>query len=127
MVSNSFKTLLYISYVRRRPRYIRFRIQDKVLGDETLKIQTIPTTNISKTPPFKCHKGTTEKIRDYGKVIKDTGIINGKRLDIYSAYDLEGNLIHKLYYLADSVGNWIKSKLKYYENGKVVKEVRSER
>lgn len=86
-----------------------------------MKIQ--PTNNIV----FKCHKSSVEKIRDFGKVIKDTGIINGKRLDIYSAYDLEGNLIHKLYYLADSVGNWIKSKLKYYENGKVVKEVRSER
>lgn len=92
-----------------------------------MKIQPIPTTNISKTPPFKCHKGTTEKLRDYGKVIKDTGFINGKKLEIYSAYSKEGKLLHKLYYLADSVGNWLKSKLKYYENGKVIKEIRSEK
>ena len=92
-----------------------------------MKIQPIPTTSISKTPPFKCHQGTTEKLRDYGKVIKDTGFINGKKLEIYSAYSKEGKLLHKLYYLADSVGNWLKSKLKYYENGKVVKTIRSER
>lgn len=88
-----------------------------------MKIQPIPTTNIN----YKCHKGTTEKIRDYGKVIKDTGFINDKKLEIYSAYSKEGKLLHKLYYLADSLGNWLKSKLKYYENGKVVKEIRSEK
>lgn len=92
-----------------------------------MKIQPIPTTNISKTPPFKCHKSTTEKIRDYGKVIQDTGAFKGYKLDVYSAYDTEGRLIHKLYYLSDSLGNWLKSKLKYYENGKFVKEIRSEK
>lgn len=77
---------------------------------------------------FKCHQGTTEKLRDYGKVIKDTGFIYGKKLEIYSAYSREGKLLHKLYYLADMVGNWIKSKLKYYdEDGKVYKIVRSEK
>ena len=77
---------------------------------------------------FKCHKGTTEKLRDYGKVIKDTGFINNKKLEIYSAYSHEGKLLHKLYYLADAVGNWIKSKLKYYdENGNCYKTVRSEK
>ena len=76
---------------------------------------------------FKCHQGTTEKLRDYGKVIKDTGFINGKKLEIYSAYSREGKLLHKLYYLADAVGNWIKSKLKYYdETGNCYKTVRSE-
>ena len=89
-----------------------------------MKIQPIPTTSISKTPPFKCHKGTTEKLREYGKVIQDTGIFKGNKLDIYTAYDKEGNLMHKLYYLSDSVGNWIKSKLKYYgKNGKCYKTV----
>lgn len=77
---------------------------------------------------FKCHKDSREMLRDYGKVIKDTGIINNKRLEIYSAYSREGKLIHKLYYLADSVGNWIKSKLKYYDNnGKCYKTLRSEK
>jgi hypothetical protein len=89
-----------------------------------LKIQPIPTTSIS----FKCHKGTTEKIRDYGKVIQDTGFFKGNQLDIYSAYDKEGNIMHKLYYLSDSVGNWIKSKLKYYgKNGKCYKTVWGEK
>lgn len=75
---------------------------------------------------FRCHKGSIERLRDYGKVIKDTGVINGKKLDIYSAYDTEGNLIHKLYYLADNMGNWIKSKLKFYKGRQVVKVIRSE-
>ena len=92
-----------------------------------MKIQPIPTTNLGKTPPFKCHKGTTEKIRDYGKVICDTGFFKGDKLDIYSAYDKEGNIMHKLYYLQDSVGNWIKSKLKYYTNGKCYKTVWGEK
>lgn len=87
-----------------------------------MKIQ--PINNIN----FKCHQGTTEKLRDYGKVIKDTGIINGKRLEIYSAYSREGKLIHKLYYLADGLGNWIKSKLKFYDNyGKCFKTIKSEK
>ena len=75
---------------------------------------------------FKCHTSTTEKLRDYGKVIKDVGYINDKKLEIYSAYSREGKLLHKLYYLADSVGNWIKSKLKYYdEHEKCYKVIRS--
>lgn len=77
---------------------------------------------------FQCHTTTSERLRDYGKVICDTGYINGKKLEIYSAYSREGKLLHKLYYLADMVGNWIKSKLKYYdESGKVYKVVRSEK
>ena len=82
-----------------------------------------PTDNIN----FKCYKGNKERIRDFGKVIQDTGLINGFKLDIYSAYTNEGELIHKLYYLSDSVGNWIKSKLKYFQNGKCYKTIRSER
>ena len=74
---------------------------------------------------YKCHKGSVEKLRDFGKVIQETGIINGKKLDIYSAYTEDGELIHKLYYLSDSVGRWLKSKLKFFENGKCVKTIRS--
>lgn len=86
-----------------------------------MKIQ--PTENIN----FRCHKATTQKLRDYGKVIKDTGFINGKKLEIYSAYSYDGQLMHKLYYLADNLGNWLKSKLKYYEKGKCYKVIRSEK
>ena len=78
------------------------------------------------TPPFKCHKGTTEHLRDYGKVIQDTGVFKGCKLDVYSAYDTEGNLVHKLYYLSDSVGHWIKSKLVYFKDNKKDKVVYSE-
>lgn len=78
-------------------------------------------------PPFKCHQSSKESLRDYGKVIKDTGFINGKKLEIYSAYTREGKLIHKLYYLSDAVGNWIKSKLVYYANGKKVKTLKSQK
>ena len=79
-------------------------------------------------PPFKCHQETKEMLREYGKVIKDTGYIYGKKLEIYSAYSREGKLLHKLYYLADAVGNWIKSKLKYYdESGNCYKTIRSEK
>ena len=80
---------------------------------------------ITQPTVFRCHTDTTEKIRDYGKVIKDTGFINGKKLEIYSAYSREGKLIHKLFYLSDKVGNWIKSKLVYYHDGKKIKTLRS--
>lgn len=82
-----------------------------------MKIEPIVQTS------FKCHKQSIEKIRDYGKVIQDTGIFKGNKLNIYSAYDTEGKLVHKLYYLSDSVGHWIKSKLKYYSGGKCYKTV----
>ena len=79
------------------------------------------------TTPFKCHMSTNESLRDYGKVIKDSGVINGFKLDIYSAYTREGKVIHKLYYLSDAVGNWVKSKLVYFQDGKKYKTIRSER
>ncbi len=68
------------------------------------------------------------KIRnyDYGKVICETGCFKNKKLDIYSAYSPKGELLHKLYYLQDAVGHWLKSKLVYFENGKKSKIVRSE-
>lgn len=75
---------------------------------------------------FQCRKSSVEKLRDYGKVIQDTGVINGKKVDIYTAYDSDGNILHKLYYLADNLGVWIKSKLKFYKDGKCYKVVQSE-
>ncbi len=45
---------------------------------------------------------------------------NGKKLTITSEYH-RSNLTNKLYYLKDAAGKWIKSKLDYFENGKVVK------
>ena len=82
-----------------------------------------PINNVN----FQCRKGSIERLRPYGKVIQETGTINGKKLDIYSAYNKEGELEHKLYYLADDVGRWIKSKLKYYRGGRCVKTIWSYR
>lgn len=45
---------------------------------------------------------------------------NGKKLTITSEYQ-RSNLTNKLYYLKDAAGKWIKSKLDYFENGKIVK------
>lgn len=68
-----------------------------------------------------------EVLREYGKVTRERGFLNDKRLDIYNAYNKEGKLIHKLYYLTDRVGNWIKSKLVYFDDdGKKYKEIISE-
>lgn len=45
-----------------------------------MKIQPIPEPHQEwwQNRPFKCHTNTSERLRDYGKVIKDTGFINGK-------------------------------------------------
>lgn len=79
-----------------------------------MKIQpTIPVN-------FGIYKG--KKPTTYG--IKETGIINGKKLDVYTAYE-NGKIKHKLYYFYDSAGNWIKSKLKYFDENGEQKEIRS--
>lgn len=44
-----------------------------------------------------------------GKV--DVGKINGRRLSIYTQDNYDGS-IQKVYYLVDSFGKWIKSKIK---------------
>ncbi len=73
------------------------------------------------------YQGT--KINNYTKhkIVIDKGIINDKVLDIYKAYSNDtGELIHKLFYLKDKAGYWIKSKLNYYSAGKCFKTIRSE-
>lgn len=81
-----------------------------------MKLQ--PTNPIN----FGIYQGT--KFTRYGK--RDTGIINGNKLDIYTAYE-EGKVKHKLYYLYDSAGNWIKSKLKYFDDFGELKTIRSKK
>jgi hypothetical protein len=76
----------------------------------------------SYNPTFGVYKVT--KITHYGH--RDTGILRDKKLDIYTGRE-NGELKHKLYYLSDNLGNWIKSKLVYFENGKKVNVVRSEK
>lgn len=76
---------------------------------------------------FKCHKGTTEKMRYYGKVIQETGTFKGYKLDIFSSYDTQGNLLNKFYYLTNNLGQWVKSKVKYFKGKQCYKVLRSER
>ena len=83
-----------------------------------MQIQPIQPNN----PSFGIYKVT--KVTSYGN--RETGFLNGHKLDVYTAKE-DGILVHKLYYLSDKFGNWIKSKLVYFENGKKVKVIKSER
>lgn len=68
-----------------------------------------------------------ETLRDYGKVIREVIPLSTSTLEIYTALDLNGKKAHKLYYLKDKLGNWIKSKLVYFSNNKRYKVIRSEK
>lgn len=61
----------------------------------------------------------------YTKVITDTvKLANGKKVIFASTYS--GNTLEsKLTYLKDAAGQWVKSKLRYYKGGKVVKTLDS--
>lgn len=83
-----------------------------------MKPQPITTYN----PSFGIYKIT--EVKHYG--YKDTGFLKNQKLDIYVAKDDEQGIKHKLYYLSDKVGNFIKSKLVYFENGKKVQTIRSD-
>ena len=63
----------------------------------------------------------------YTKVITDTvKLANGKKVIFASTYS--GNTLEsKLTYLKDAAGQWVKSKLRYYKGGKVVKTLNSEK
>lgn len=69
---------------------------------------------------FGIYKGT--KITQYGN--KTTGVFKNYKLDIHEGYE-QNKLVHKLYYLYDTTGKWIKSKLKYYKDGENFLTVRS--
>ena len=83
-----------------------------------MQVQPIQPNN----PPFGVYKVT--KMTSYGK--RETGFINGCKLDIYTAKE-DGKLVHKLYYLADKAGKWVKSKLVLFANGKKVRVIKNER
>lgn len=69
--------------------------------------------NIQPTLPvnFGIYKGT--KPTRYGKI--DTGLFKGNKIDVYYSYE-NNKIKHKLYYVTDSLGNWIKSKLIYFDD-----------
>ena len=77
-----------------------------------MRTQPITTYN----PSFGIYKYTLPK--RYGELIH--GEYKGYSIDIYNA-EVQNN---KLYYISDKLGKWIKSKLKYIENGKI-KTIRS--
>lgn len=75
-----------------------------------MRIQPIENTN------FKCHQKTI--VRNHFE--KTVGIFKGSQIDILSKYD-SNKLAYKLYYVTDKLGNWVKSKLKFYTGGKCYK------
>lgn len=82
----------------------------------------------TQTPSFGMNY--TQKIYYDNRFIKhvtDTvHLDNGKKVIISKCYDY-GNLTSKLQYLKDEAGNWVKSKLKCYKNGKAVKTITSKK
>lgn len=64
--------------------------------------------------------------REYGVVKHEVIELTDKFLDIYTAIDKDNNKIHKLYYLKDKLGNWIKSKLVFFKDDKKDKIIYSE-
>ena len=76
---------------------------------------------------FGIYQNTHKVTRDWGTLITDTGILKDKKIEIYNAYNKNGKLEHKLYYLQNLLGNWLKSKLVYFSNGKKYKTLCSER
>lgn len=61
------------------------------------------------------------------KVTRKIYPLSNTTLEVYTAVDDVGNKVHKLYYLKDKLGNWLKSKLIYFIDNRRDKIVRSER
>lgn len=66
-------------------------------------------------------------LRDCKRVMEDVIPVGDKKLSIYTGIDFSDSKVYKLYYLRDSLGKWIKSKLVYFDNNKKAKVLRSER
>lgn len=82
----------------------------------------IPPIQLNKPQPtFGIYK--VSKVTHYGH--RDTCLFKDYKLDIYTAKD-NGELKHKLYYLSDRFGNWIKSKLIIYENNNKKQVIKSQ-
>lgn len=80
-------------------------------------IQPIQKNN----PTFGVYLKTIKK--PYGKV--DIGIYKGHSIEIYTAYD-KMSIRHKLYYVKDKTGKWLKSRLDFYINGKKTSTARAD-
>ena len=66
-------------------------------------------------------------IDGYTQVIDKKILSNGKEMRIYTEYK-NGIKETSMQYLLDNMGNWLKSKLKYYDiKGKFIKVLKGER
>lgn len=83
-----------------------------------------PTDRVSLyCRPYK----VKEVDREYGVVKHEVIELTDKFLEIYTAFGKDNRKVHKLYYLKDKVGKWLKSKLIYYKEGNRDKVIYSER
>lgn len=80
-------------------------------------IQPITTNN----PTFGIYINT--KPTWYGYVTH--GTFKNQSIDVYNAFE-NGKIRHKLYYVTDNAFNWVKSKLKFYNNGEYIGQARAE-
>ena len=71
---------------------------------------------LSSNPSFGIYLKTVKK--PYGYMTQ--GKYKGHIIDIYSSFDGNNLLKHKLFYVRNAAGNWIKSKLNFYNNGKKI-------
>lgn len=77
-------------------------------------IRPIDIPSIYKyNPSFGIYKGTHKTY--YGFV--DNGVFKNYNIDIYHAFNDNGTLKHKLYYVTEFF-KWVRSKLKFYKEGK---------
>ena len=85
-----------------------------------MKIKPLNTYN----PTFGIYLKTIPK--PYGHIVH--GSYKGNIIDVHNAFnDDNGLLRHKLYYVKNAAGNWLKSKLKFYKDGKFISQARAER
>lgn len=83
-----------------------------------------PTDRVSL---YGLRSNRDKTLRDCKRVIEDVIPVGDKKLSIYTGIDFNDSKIYKLYYLRDSLGKWIKSKLVYFDNNKKTKVLRSTR
>ena len=85
-----------------------------------MKINAInnQTFKLNRTSMVRYNPNSTKTFSDIAH------LENGKKIVIAKTYDKFGNLIEKLQYLKDFSGEWIKSKLQYFEEGKVIKALK---
>lgn len=85
-----------------------------------MKINAInnQTFGLNRTSIVRYNPNSTKTFSDIAH------LENGKKVIIAKTYDKFGVMTEKLQYLKDSAGEWIKSKLQYFEGGKVVKTLK---